>query len=99
MQFRLFVLASLATIAAADENLSQIIDDFPSCALPCLSQKAQSQGCQVTDFNCICRNTVSIAAGVGICVGNACSGDAAASASMSSAHCLLLLPHFSLILL
>ncbi|KAI0123769.1 hypothetical protein BJ170DRAFT_93933 [Xylariales sp. AK1849] len=80
MQFTLLAFTALAAIAAADVDLPEIIEDFPGCALPCLVQKAGDEGCKVTDFECICANTVSISTNVGLCIGSDCSATDAGQA-------------------
>ncbi|KAI0377682.1 hypothetical protein F5Y04DRAFT_175059 [Hypomontagnella monticulosa] len=73
MQFKLLALSFLAALAVADnDNLSEIIDDFPDCSLPCFAQKADDSGCQTTDFNCVCHNQLEIAARMGGCVSDYC---------------------------
>lgn len=73
MQLKLLALSLLTALAAADnENLSEIVDDFPECSLPCFAQKADDSGCQTTDFSCVCNKQVEIAARMGGCLSDYC---------------------------
>ncbi|CAJ2499814.1 Uu.00g026670.m01.CDS01 [Anthostomella pinea] len=59
------------------DNLSAIIQDWPECSLACYAQTAQDEGCAASDFNCVCNNTISIAAKIGLCIPSDCDGGAA----------------------
>ncbi|ETS75600.1 hypothetical protein PFICI_12544 [Pestalotiopsis fici W106-1] len=73
MQFKAFIITTLASVAAA-ESLSDAIADFPSCSLKCFGDEVSDQGCSLTDFNCICDHQVQLAVSLGTCAGNDCKG-------------------------
>ncbi|KAK2044763.1 hypothetical protein LZ31DRAFT_275346 [Colletotrichum somersetense] len=43
----------LVTIVAAD-TVNQLVDQIPTCAVPCIRDQAKAVGCEITDFNCTC---------------------------------------------
>ncbi|KAI1101051.1 hypothetical protein F4804DRAFT_335656 [Jackrogersella minutella] len=85
MQFKFFALTFLAATATAD-NLSKYIDDFPPCALPCLAKSANNQGCNTTDFGCICTNKKPVLVELGGCMSDYCNTllNGAAASKVSS---------------
>ncbi|KAI0837671.1 hypothetical protein F5Y06DRAFT_71443 [Hypoxylon sp. FL0890] len=72
MQLKFLALSFLAAVVLADDNLSDIVDDFPVCSLPCLGQAATNKGCSTNDISCICNHQSDIAAQVGDCVKDYC---------------------------
>ncbi|XXH02429.1 hypothetical protein Hte_008804 [Hypoxylon texense] len=73
MQFKLLAVSFFAALALADDNnLSSIVDAFPDCSLPCLAQKAEGEGCKISDFGCVCDNQLKIAAKMGTCLSDYC---------------------------
>lgn len=74
----LFAFAAIAAAAAAkddkltDDRLKDIINDFPDCSLPCFSQSADAKGCEVTDFDCVCKMSLDISAKMGSCTDDYC---------------------------
>ena len=56
-----------------DGRLPTVVNDIPSCALPCVKERAARRNCQPTDFRCLCDHGVGIAAEVAICVPDSCS--------------------------
>jgi hypothetical protein len=73
MQLVALTIAAVAAIVAA-ESLSDAIGEFPSCSLGCLNDNIKDEGCQLTDFNCICNDQVKLAVKLGTCTGVKCTG-------------------------
>ncbi|KAI1209269.1 uncharacterized protein F4807DRAFT_460960 [Annulohypoxylon truncatum] len=72
MQFHLLFLSLLAAIAMAEDNLTELVDDFPDCALPCFASSVSANNCKTTDFNCICGKQVDINIKMGGCLSDNC---------------------------
>ncbi|KAI1413159.1 hypothetical protein F5Y13DRAFT_161710 [Hypoxylon sp. FL1857] len=72
MQFKYLALSFLAAVAMADDDLSEIVDDFPDCSLPCLGQAVTDKGCSTSDIGCICNRQTDIAIKMGDCVKDYC---------------------------
>lgn len=75
MQFKFFALSFLAGAAMADDNLTEIVDSFQACSLPCFAQKADGEGCKTSDIDCICDHKLAIVTKMGSCLADYC-GDA-----------------------
>ncbi|KAI0882312.1 uncharacterized protein GGS22DRAFT_170664 [Annulohypoxylon maeteangense] len=73
MQLNILIFSFLAAIAIADDNLGEIVDDFPDCALPCFSNSVNDNDCKITDFECICGKQVDINIRMGGCLSDYCS--------------------------
>ncbi|CAJ2509133.1 Uu.00g141590.m01.CDS01 [Anthostomella pinea] len=58
MQFITVALSLFAAFAAAQNSTStslpNLVSELPQCALGCLNDSANSAGCAVTDFTCLC---------------------------------------------
>ncbi|KAI0474082.1 hypothetical protein GGR56DRAFT_676514 [Xylariaceae sp. FL0804] len=65
---------SLASLAAA-ETLTDAINNFPACAIPCLNSEAAGNDCGVTDFECICQNKATLYGTLQTCSASACDTD------------------------
>ncbi|KAI1440779.1 hypothetical protein F5Y02DRAFT_422695 [Annulohypoxylon stygium] len=73
MQFHALLLTLFSALALADDdNLSEIVDDFPSCALPCFASSVSDNNCKTTDFDCICGKQVDINVKMGSCLSDNC---------------------------
>ena len=58
-----------------DGSLASIVNEIPTCALPCLSSRAADWGCSSTDLRCLCdhHGVGGLAADVSVCVPGSCS--------------------------
>ncbi|KAI1135993.1 hypothetical protein F5Y05DRAFT_121261 [Hypoxylon sp. FL0543] len=73
MQFKLLALSFLAAVAMADDdNLSDTINEFPTCSLPCVGKASTDKGCSTSDIGCICNRQIDIAASMSDCVKDYC---------------------------
>lgn len=73
MHYKALAFHALIALGVA-ESLTDAINEFPSCSIKCLSDNVADKGCQLTDFNCICKEQVSLAVKLGICTGASCTG-------------------------
>lgn len=80
MQFKVVALSLLASLAAA-EDLKELIDSMPRCAVPCLDDAAKGVGCSVDDWECKCKNSNELAAQAVACVSLMCSQEEVDSTS------------------
>ena len=91
MQFKVVALSLLASLAAA-EDLKELIDSMPRCAVPCLDDAAKGVGCSVDDWECKCMNSNELAAQAIACVSLMCSQEEVDSMSCGN-HRSLPLQH------
>ncbi|KAI0165156.1 hypothetical protein GGR52DRAFT_557678 [Hypoxylon sp. FL1284] len=79
MRFTTASLSLFAAVAAAQNaTLPDLVSQLPPCAADCLGSSAQSVGCNVGDFNCLCGDKrQSFISSIGPCIllHSSCSGD------------------------
>lgn len=75
MQFKTIALASFLGLAAAasDSDVSSLAAQLPSCSTSCLDDAASSQGCDSTDYTCLCENMDAISKNATSCLTSSCS--------------------------
>jgi hypothetical protein len=56
-------------------SLASIVNDIPTCALPCLASRAAAWGCSSTDLRCLCdyHGAGGLAVDVSACIPGSCS--------------------------
>ncbi|KAJ4393935.1 hypothetical protein N0V93_003152 [Gnomoniopsis smithogilvyi] len=61
---------------ATSANIVSLVDQLPTCALPCLSSAATAINCTASDLPCLCSKSSQLATNIGPCVlFSSCSSD------------------------
>ncbi|KAI2469797.1 hypothetical protein F4781DRAFT_431013 [Annulohypoxylon bovei var. microspora] len=72
MQFKFLAVSLFAAAAVAENNLTELVNGFPDCSLPCFAQSVNAKGCGTTDLSCICGKQVDITVKLGGCLNKYC---------------------------
>lgn len=67
-----FAALSLAASLAAAENVQQLVNSVPPCAVPCVKDAARQIGCAPDDYKCMCKKPEELAGSAAMCVLSEC---------------------------
>lgn len=75
MQFKTIAISAFVGLAAATSStdVSDLVNDLPSCSLLCLVSGASEAGCGATDYTCQCKSESSITTNATSCLKSSCS--------------------------
>lgn len=65
MHLSILILAALAALTRAENSLTDVVNEFPSCSFKCLNKAFEDEGCKTDDFKCICDSMTKIVFKVG----------------------------------
>ncbi|KAK7926564.1 hypothetical protein PG985_003562 [Apiospora marii] len=71
MHFNIVSVALLSAAAVgvlAEDNLEQIVEKMPGCAMSCYADAASKSGCDPEDFKCVCNSLLRLPARMGNCL-------------------------------
>ncbi|KAK8129011.1 hypothetical protein PG984_010119 [Apiospora sp. TS-2023a] len=71
MRFTIGSITLLSTAVGsvlADDNLEQIVEKMPGCAVSCYADAASQSGCDPEDFKCVCNSLLRLPARMGTCL-------------------------------
>lgn len=62
------LLSAVAAGVLAEDNLQQIVEKMPGCAVSCYADAASKSGCDPEDFKCVCNSLLRLPARMGTCL-------------------------------
>ncbi|RYO88897.1 hypothetical protein DL764_008665 [Monosporascus ibericus] len=89
MQIKTVAFSLLASLAAA-QSIQELLQQIPSCAIPCLADASQAIGCAVNDNACQCRKADELTSEAIFCVSTDCEpAELGTTTDVSTQICLL----------
>ena len=90
MQAKTLAFALFASLAAA-QSVQELLEQIPSCAVPCIADASQVIGCAIDDNACQCRRADELTSEAIFCVSTDCEPeDLGTTTDVSTRICLLI---------